>query len=68
MVVRSRRIRWAKVCSIHGRDEKVHKMLVRGPGGKRKLERPRNRMDGNKKMGLKEIRYNVTDWFSDGFL
>jgi hypothetical protein len=42
-------------CGTHGRGEKVYRVLVRKPEGKRPLERPRRRWEDVIKMVLREI-------------
>ena len=40
----------------------VHKVLVRKPGGKRPLGRPRRRWEDNIKMDLQEVARGCGDW------
>jgi hypothetical protein len=42
----------------------VYRVLVRGPEGKRPLERPRRRWEDNIKMDLREIRIDGANWIS----
>jgi hypothetical protein len=41
---------------------KVYKILVRKPEGKRPLSRPRNRWEDNIKMDLRKIGLEGVDW------
>jgi hypothetical protein len=43
-------------CGTHGDGRGVYRVLVGRPEGKRPLERPRRRWEGNIKMDLREIR------------
>jgi hypothetical protein len=45
-----------------GEKRNVCRLLVRKPGGKRPLERPRRRWIDNIKMDLLEIGLSVVDW------
>jgi hypothetical protein len=51
-VVKSRRMRWAGHVARMGEGRGVHRVLVGKPEGKRPLERPRRRWEGNIKMDL----------------
>jgi hypothetical protein len=49
-------------CSTHGRNEKLIKILVEKPEGKRTLGRPRRRWEGNIRMDLREMGWEGVDW------
>jgi hypothetical protein len=48
-------------CCTHGTGEKVHKVLLGGPEGKRPLGRPRRRWEDGIRMDLGEIGWEV-EW------
>ena len=54
-VIKSRRIRWAGHVACNGERGGVYRVLVRKPGGKRPLGRPRRRWEDNIKMDLQEV-------------
>jgi hypothetical protein len=49
-------------CGTHGRGEKVYKVLVGKPEGKRPLGRPRCRWEDGIRMDLREIGLGDVDW------
>jgi len=49
-------------CSTYEGEEKLYRVLLGKPEGKRPLGRPRRRWEGNVKMGLQEVRCGVVDW------
>jgi hypothetical protein len=49
-------------CSTHEKDEKLYKILVRKPDGKRPLGIPRRRREGNIRMDLKKITWEGVNW------
>ena len=53
-------IRWA--CGAHGLGERVYKVLVGKPEGKRPLGRPRRRWVDNIMMDLQEVGCGYMDW------
>ena len=62
-VVKSRRMRWAGHVARMGDGRGVHRVLVRKPEGKRRLGRPRLRLEDNIKMDLQEVARGVgTGW------
>jgi hypothetical protein len=44
-----------KTCSIHGRGVKCYKALIRKPGRKRLIEKPKRKLEDNIKLCLIEI-------------
>ena len=60
-VVKSRRMRWAGHVARMGED-RVHRVLVGKPEGKRPLGRPRRRWEDNVKMYLQEVVGGRGDW------
>jgi hypothetical protein len=61
-VVKSRRMRWAGHVARMGEGRGGHRLLVGKPEGKRPLERPRHRWEGNIKMDLQEVGGGRGDW------
>jgi hypothetical protein len=61
-MVKSRRIRWVRACSTHGEKRNVYRILVKNPGGKRPLGRPRRRWEDNIKLDLKDMGWDGMDW------
>lgn len=57
--IKSKRMRWAKVCNIHGRDSNTYKILIENAGGKRSHT---HRVDDNIKKYLKRNRAWDVDW------
>ena len=51
-VSKSRRMRWAGHVECKGERRAVYRVLVGKPEGKRPLQRPRNRLEDNIKMGF----------------
>jgi hypothetical protein len=49
---------------MHGRGQKVYRVLVGKPEGKRPLERPRRRWEDGMKMDLREIVWGVWSGFT----
>ena len=48
--------------STYGGVERLQRVLVSKPEGKRQLESPRRRLDNNVKMDLQEVGCRVLDW------
>jgi hypothetical protein len=56
-------------CGTHGREEKMYKVLVGRPEGKRPLGRPRRSWQDGIRMDLREIGWGVRigfDWLRTG--
>ena len=51
-----------RACGAYGGGERVHRVLVGKPEGKRPLERPRRRWGDNIKMDLQEVGGGCEDW------
>jgi hypothetical protein len=51
-------------CGTHGKEEKVCRVLVGKPEGKRPLERPRRRWEDAIKMDLREIGWGEWSGFT----
>jgi hypothetical protein len=51
-----------RACGTHGRREKVYRVLVRKPEGKRPLVRPRRRWEDSVKMDLRGIGWGGVEW------
>jgi len=49
-------------CSAYGGKERLYRMLVGKPEGKRPLGRPRRRWEDNIKLDLQEVGYRGIDW------
>jgi hypothetical protein len=49
-------------CGTHGRGEKLYKVLVGKPEGKRPLRRPRRRWEDGIRMDIGEIGLGGVDW------
>ena len=49
-------------CGAYGGGERVHRVLVGKPEGKRSLGRPRRRWEDNIKMNLQEVGGGCEDW------
>jgi hypothetical protein len=47
-------------CSTHGRNS--YRIVIWKPAGKILIGRPRRRLEGNIKMGLKDIGWEGVDW------
>jgi hypothetical protein len=62
IIIKSRRMRWARHVARMGEKRNVYRLLAGKPEGKRPLGRPRRRWMNNIKMGLLEIGVNVVDW------
>ena len=61
-VIKSRRIRWAGHVARMGERGDVYRFLVRKPGSKRPLGRPRRKWEDNIKMDLQEVGCGGMDW------
>ncbi|KAJ4431735.1 hypothetical protein ANN_20337, partial [Periplaneta americana] len=59
-----RRLRWAGHVARMGESRNAYRVLVGRPEGKRPLERPRRRWEGNIKMDLREVGYDDRDWIN----
>jgi len=49
-------------CSAYGGEERLYRVLVGKPEGKRPLGRPRRRWEDNIKMDIQEVECGVVDW------
>jgi len=49
-------------CSAYGREERLYRIFVGKPKGKRPLGRPRCRWEDNIKLDLQEVGCGVMDW------
>jgi hypothetical protein len=49
-------------CSTHRRGEKLYKVLVGNPEGKRPLGRPRRRWEDGIRIDLREIGWGSVEW------
>jgi hypothetical protein len=49
-------------CGVYGRGERVYRVMVGRPEGKRPLGRPRRRWEDNIKMDLQEVGRGCGDW------
>jgi hypothetical protein len=58
-VIKSRRMRWARLVARRGYMRNAYNILVGKPEGKRPLRRPKRRWEDNIRMDLKE-----TEWDS----
>jgi hypothetical protein len=54
-MIKSRRMRWTGHVARMGEGRSVYRVLVVKPEGKRPLERPRRRWDGNIKLDIQEV-------------
>ena len=61
-VIKSRRMRWAGHVARMGEERGGYRVLVRKPGGKRPLGRPRRRWEDNIRMDLQEVGCGYVDW------
>jgi hypothetical protein len=61
-MIKSRRMRWAGHVARMGAKWNAYRILVRKPGGRRPLGRPKHRRVGNIKMDLREIGWGCVDW------
>jgi hypothetical protein len=61
-VIKSRRMRWARLVAHMGEGRGVYRVLVWRPEGKRPLGRPRHRWEDIIKIDLREIGINGMDW------
>jgi hypothetical protein len=55
-------MRWAGHVALIGEKRNAYRILVRKPGGRRPLGRPRRRWVDNIKMDLREIGWDGVDW------
>jgi hypothetical protein len=60
--IKSRRIRWAGACGMHGSGINMYRVLMGKPEGKRPLERTRLRCEDWIKMNLKEVGLGGVEW------
>ena len=51
-----------RACSAYGGEERLYRVLVGKPEGKRPLGRPRRRREDNIKMNLQEVGFGGMDW------
>jgi len=61
-VIKSKRLRWAGHVAHMSEDRGVCRVLVRKPGGRRQLERPRRRWVDNIRLDLQEVGCGYIDW------
>jgi len=61
-MIKSRRMRWAGHVARMGDRGGVYRVLVGNPEGKRPLERPRRRWEGNIKMDHQDEGCGGVDW------
>jgi hypothetical protein len=61
-MIKSSRMRWAGHVVRMGEKKNAYRILMRKPGGKRLLGRPRRRWVDNIKMDFKEIEWGGMDW------
>jgi hypothetical protein len=61
-IIKLRRMRWASHVARMGEKRNAYKLLVRKPGGKRPLGRPRRRWVDNIRMYLGEVEWGGVDW------
>jgi transcription termination factor 2 len=61
-MIKSRTMRWAGHVARMGEKRIAYRILVRKPGGRRPLGRPRRRWVDNIKMDLREIGWDGMDW------
>jgi hypothetical protein len=60
--LKSRRLRWAGHVARLGERRGAYRALVGKPEGRRPLERPRRRWEGNIKTGLREVGWVGIEW------
>jgi hypothetical protein len=61
-VIKLRKMRWAGHVACVGERRGVYRVLVGKSLGKRPLERPRCRWEGNNKMDLQGVDWGGMDW------
>jgi hypothetical protein len=61
-VIKSRRLRWAGHVACMGERRGAYRALVGKPEGRRLLERPRRRWEGNIKIDLREVEWGGGAW------
>jgi hypothetical protein len=61
-IVKSKRMRWAKLVMGMGKIKNAYKILVGKSEEKRPLGRPRRRWEKNIKVDLREIGWEDVDW------
>jgi hypothetical protein len=61
-MIKSRRMSWAGHVPRMGEKRNAYRILMRKPGGKRPLGRPRGRWVDNIKIDLREIEWDGMDW------
>jgi hypothetical protein len=61
-VIKSRRMRWAVHMAGMGDGRSVYRVFVERPEDKRRLERPRRRLEDNIIVDLREIGIDVANW------
>jgi hypothetical protein len=62
LVIKSRRMRWARHVARMGEERGVYRVLVGKPKGVRPLGRPRHRWVDNIRMDLQEVGCGYMDW------
>jgi hypothetical protein len=61
-MINSRRMRWAGHVARMREKRNAYRILVGKPKGKRQLGRPRNRLEDNINIDLRELRWGGLDW------
>jgi hypothetical protein len=61
-VVKSRRVRWVGHIARMGEMRNAYKIMVGRPEGKRPIEKPRRRWEGNIRMDLRGTKWKGMDW------
>ena len=62
--LKSRRLRWAGHVAHMGQFRNAYRVFVGKPEGKRSIERPRRRWEGNINMDLREVDCDPGDWIA----
>jgi hypothetical protein len=62
VLLKWRRMRWARHVARMGEGKDVYRVLVVKAEGMRPLGRPRRKWQDNIKLGLQEVGYGVMDW------
>jgi hypothetical protein len=61
-VIKSRRMRWAELAARSRKMKNIYTILVAKYEGKRSLGRPRHKWEGNVRIGLREVGWEIVDW------
>jgi hypothetical protein len=62
MIIKSRRMRWARHVARKGEKRNAYRILVGKPEGKGPLGRPRRRWEDNIRTSLRVIGWSGMDW------